>query len=117
MKNDNQYEGYEWGEMEGCPSNTNDEKIYHRERKRHYEVVDRGFLVGEDANPKRPLLFPKRREDKEIWILGGPTHVKSNPAWVRHLRGPESILIIRSPYKVIIRLLQLVLHYVLVSIG
>ena len=84
MKNDNQYEGYEWGEMEGYPSNTDDEKIYHREHKRHYEVVDRGFLVGEDANPKRPLLFPKRREDKEIWILGGPTHVKSNPAWVRH---------------------------------
>ena len=31
--------------------------------------------------------------------------------------GPESSLIIRSPYKVIIRVLQLVLLYVLVSIG
>ena len=30
--------------------------------------------------------------------------------------GPESVLIIGSPYKVIIRALQLVLHYVLVSI-
>ena len=33
------------------------------------------------------------------------------------LRGPESVLIIRSPYKVIIRALQLVLLYVLASIG
>ena len=33
------------------------------------------------------------------------------------LRGPESILIIRSPYKVIIRALQLALLYVLASIG
>ena len=33
------------------------------------------------------------------------------------LCGPESVLITGSPYKVIIRALQLVLHYVLVSIG
>ena len=33
------------------------------------------------------------------------------------MRGPESVLITGSPYKVIIRALQLVLHYVLVSIG
>ena len=33
------------------------------------------------------------------------------------VRGPESVLITGSPYKVIIRALQLVLHYVLVSIG
>ena len=31
------------------------------------------------------------------------------------VRGPESILITGSPYKVIIRALQLVLHYVLVK--
>ena len=83
MKNDNQYEGYEWGEMEGYLSNTDDEKIYHREQKKHYEVVDRGFLVGEDTNPEQPPLFlktSKRREDKEIWILGG----HSNPACVRN---------------------------------
>ena len=35
----------------------------------------------------------------------------------RTVRGPESVLITGSPYKVIIQALQLVLHYVLVSIG
>ena len=56
------------------------------------------------------LVLPIQHEESEFLAQVAGSIVTS-------VRGPESASITRSPYKVIIRALQLVLLYVLASIG
>ena len=67
-------------------------------------VTGRVIWIYNDWAENRAYIFR--------WALGG-TYKKG----LEHIRNARAWIRFRSPYKVIIRALQLVLHYVLVSIG